>query len=163
MSLSIIVAKASNNAIGKDNALLWHLSDDLKRFKKLTMGHPIIMGRKTFESLPGVLPGRVHYVLTGNKDYKAPEGVLLFHDVKSLMESLPEGENFVIGGEHMYKALLPYAGALYITEVEKPFDGDAFFLRSVPKTGSSPKKQKAKETSRTASSPTTGNKNSGIK
>ncbi len=56
MSLSIIVAKASNNAIGKDNALLWHLSDDLKRFKKLTMGHPIIMGRKTFESLPGVLP-----------------------------------------------------------------------------------------------------------
>lgn len=127
MSLSIIVAKASNNAIGKDNALLWHLSDDLKRFKKLTMGHPIIMGRKTFESLPGVLPGRVHYVLTGNKDYKAPEGVLLFHDVKSLMESLPEGENFVIGGEHMYKALLPYAGALYITEVEKPFDGDAFF------------------------------------
>lgn len=118
MSLSIIVAKASNNAIGKDNALLWHLSDDLKRFKKLTMGHPIIMGRKTFESLPGVLPGRVHYVLTGNKDYKAPEGVLLFHDVKSLMESLPEGENFVIGGEHMYKALLPYAGALYITEVE---------------------------------------------
>lgn len=101
MSLSIIVAKASNNAIGKDNALLWHLSDDLKRFKKLTMGHPIIMGRKTFESLPGVLPGRVHYVLTGNKDYKAPEGVLLFHDVKSLMESLPEGENFVIGGEHM--------------------------------------------------------------
>ena len=99
----------------------------VKRFKKLTMGHPIIMGRKTFESLPGVLPGRVHYVLTGNKDYKAPEGVLLFHDVKSLMESLPEGENFVIGGEHMYKALLPYAGALYITEVEKPFDGDAFF------------------------------------
>ena len=91
------------------------------------MGYPIIMGRKTFESLPGVLPGRVHYVLTGNKDYKAPEGVLLFHDVKSLMESLPEGENFVIGGEHMYKALLPYAGALYITEVEKPFDGDAFF------------------------------------
>lgn len=90
MSLSIIVAKASNNAIGKDNALLWHLSDDLKRFKKLTMGHPIIMGRKTFESLPGVLPGRVHYVLTGNKDYKAPEGVLLFHDVKSLMESLPK-------------------------------------------------------------------------
>ena len=74
MSLSIIVARARNGVIGKDNQLIWHLSDDLKRFKTLTMGHPIVMGRKTFESLPKVLPGRVHYVLTGNPDYKAPEG-----------------------------------------------------------------------------------------
>ena len=80
------------------------------------------------------------------------------------MESLPEGENFVIGGEHMYKALLPYAGALYITEVEKPFDGDAFFPEIRPEDWVvTRRKQKAKETSRTASSPTTGNKNSGIK
>lgn len=107
MSLSIIVARSENGVIGKDNRLIWHLSDDLKQFKALTMGHPIIMGRKTFESLPKVLPGRVHYVLTGNKDYRAPEGVLLFHDVKSLLSALPEGENFVIGGEHMYRTLFP--------------------------------------------------------
>ena len=127
MSLSLIVARASNGVIGRDNTLIWHLSDDLKRFKSLTMGHPIIMGRKTFESLPGVLPGRPHYVLTGNKSYRAPEGVLLFHDVKSLLDALPEGENFVIGGEHMYRELLPHADTLYITEVRKAFEGDAFF------------------------------------
>lgn len=127
MSLSIIVAKAKNNVIGKDNQLIWHLSDDLKRFKALTMGHPIIMGRKTFESLPKVLPGRVHYVLTGNTEYKAPAGVLLFHTVKDLLATLPEGENFVIGGEHMYKELLPFADTMYITEIEKDYQGDAYF------------------------------------
>ena len=127
MSLSIIVAKAKNNVIGKDNQLIWHLSDDLKRFKALTMGHPIIMGRKTFESLPKVLPGRVHYVLTGNKNYKAPEGVLLFHDVKDLLAALPEGENFLIGGAKMYEELFLYADTLYITETEKEYEGDAFF------------------------------------
>ena len=127
MSLSLIVAKAKNNVIGKDNQLIWHLSDDLKRFKALTMGHPIIMGRKTFESLPKVLPGRVHYVLTGNTNYKAPEGVLLFHTVKDLLAALPEGENFIIGGEHMYKELLPFADTMYITEIEKDYEGDACF------------------------------------
>ena len=127
MSLSIIVAKAKNNVIGKDNQLIWHLSDDLKRFKAFTMGHPIIMGRKTFESLPKVLPGRVHYVLTGNKNYKAPEGVLLFHDVKDLLAALPEGENFLIGGAKMYEELFPYADTLYITEIEKEYEGDACF------------------------------------
>lgn len=127
MSLSIIVARARNGVIGKDNQLIWHLSDDLKRFKALTMGHPIIMGRKTFESLPKVLPGRVHYVLTGNLDYKAPEGVLLFHDVKELLAALPSGENFVLGGEHMYRELLPYADTMYITEIEEDFEGDAYF------------------------------------
>lgn len=132
MSLSIIVARARNGVIGKDNQLIWHLSDDLKRFKTLTMGHPIVMGRKTFESLPKVLPGRVHYVLTGNPDYKAPEGVLLFHDVKELLAALPAGESFVIGGEHMYRELLPYADTMYITEIEEDFEGDAYFPRFDP-------------------------------
>ncbi len=127
MSLSLIVAKAKNNVIGKDNQLIWHLSDDLKRFKALTMGHPIIMGRKTFESLPKVLPGRTHYVLTGNPDYEVPEGVLLFHDVKELLAALPEGENFLIGGARMYEELFPYADTLYITEIEKSYEGDAYF------------------------------------
>ena len=85
------------------------------------------MGRTTFESLPKVLPGRVHYVLTGNPDYKAPEGVLLFHDVKELLAALPSGESFVIGGEHMYRELLPYADTMYITEIEEDFEGDAYF------------------------------------
>lgn len=132
MSLSIIVARARNGVIGKDNQLIWHLSDDLKRFKALTMGHPIVMGRKTFESLPKVLPGRVHYVLTGNPDYQVPEGVLLFHDVKKLLAALPAGESFVIGGEHMYRELLPYADTLYITEIEEDFEGDAYFPRFDP-------------------------------
>lgn len=127
MSLSIIVARAENGVIGKDNRLIWHLSDDLKRFKSLTMGHAIIMGRKTFESLPKVLPGRVHYVLTGSRDYEAPEGVRLFHSVEELLSALPEDENFVIGGEHMYREMLPYADTLYITEIRKSYEGDAFF------------------------------------
>lgn len=127
MKLSMIAARAENGVIGNHNTLIWHLSDDLKRFKALTMGHPIIMGRKTFESLPRVLPGRTHYVLTGNRDYRAPEGVLLFHSVKDLLEALPEEECFVIGGEHMYREMLPYADTLYMTEIRKSCEGDARF------------------------------------
>ncbi len=127
MSLSIIVARASNGVIGDKNALIWHLSDDLKMFKTRTMGRPLVMGRKTFESLPGVLPGRVHYVLTGNKEYRVPEGVKVFHTVEELLKALPEGENFVIGGGKIYKELLPYADTMYITEIEKAYDGDTRF------------------------------------
>lgn len=127
MSLSIIVARASNGVIGDKNALIWHLSDDLKMFKARTMGRPLVMGRKTFESLPGVLPGRVHYVLTGNKEYRVPEGVMVFHTVEELLKALPEGENFVIGGGKIYKELLPYADTMYITEIEKAYDGDTRF------------------------------------
>lgn len=127
MTLSVIVARAKNGIIGKDNTLIWHLSDDLKHFKTLTMGHPIIMGRKTFESLPFLLPGRTHYVLTGNKEYSAPAGVMIFHSVKDLLDHLPEGENFVLGGEHIYRELLPYADTLYITEIDRDYEGDASF------------------------------------
>lgn len=125
--ISMIAARAKNGVIGKKNRLIWHLSDDMKYFKKVTMGHPVIMGRKTFESLPGVLPGRTHYVLTGNRDFTAPEGVLVFHDVPSLVKALPEGENFVIGGERMYREMMPYASRLYLTEIDKTYDGDAYF------------------------------------
>lgn len=127
MSLTIIAAVAKNNVIGKDNTLIWHLSDDLKRFKSLTMGRPIIMGRKTFESLPKVLPGRTHYVLTGNRDYKVPDGVILCHTVDELLEKLPDGENFIIGGAAVYALLFPYADKLALTEIEKDYDGDAYF------------------------------------
>lgn len=74
MTLSIIAARAANGAIGKDNRLLWHLKDDLLRFKKMTMGRSLVMGRKTFESLPGLLPGRIHYVLSKNPHYQVPHG-----------------------------------------------------------------------------------------
>lgn len=121
------VARAANGVIGNDNKLIWHLPDDLKMFKSRTMGRPIIMGRKTFESLPKVLPGRVHYVLTGNRAYSVPEGVYVFHTVKELLSALPEGENFIIGGEKMYEAMFPYADKMYITEIEKEYDGDAVF------------------------------------
>lgn len=127
MSLSIIVARAANGVIGNDNKLVWHLSDDLKMFKKLTMGRPIIMGRKTFESLPKVLPGRIHYVLTGNRSYIAPEGVRVFHTLKELIAALPGGECFVIGGGRMYEEMLPYADKMYVTEIEKDYDGDTVF------------------------------------
>ena len=116
MSLSIIVARAANGVIGNDNKLIWHLPDDLKMFKSRTMGRPIIMGRKTFES-----------VLTGNKAYSVPEGVYVFHTVKELLSALPEGENFIIGGEKMYEAMFPYADKMYITEIEKEYNGDAVF------------------------------------
>lgn len=127
MSLTIIAAVAKNGVIGKDNTLIWHLSDDLKRFRALTTGHAIIMGRKTFESLPKVLPGRTHYVLTSNPDYKVPDGVILCHTVEELFAKLPDDDNFIIGGAAVYKLLFPYADKLALTEIEKDYDGDAYF------------------------------------
>ena len=129
--LSIIVAKAKNNAIGKDNQLLWHLSDDLKRFKTLTTGHTIIMGRKTFESLGRVLPNRKHIVFTQNPDFKVDnENVEVVHSMLQIQEYIEnEEEAFVIGGAIIYNLLMPYVKKMYITEIDKEFDGDAFFPR----------------------------------
>lgn len=127
MSLTLIAAVASNGVIGRDNALIWHLPDDLARFKRITMGHPIVMGRKTFESLPKVLPGRVHYVLTGQRDYAAPEGVVLCHSPEELLAALPDGENFVIGGAAVYRKLLPHADRMLLTEIDRAYEGDAYF------------------------------------
>ena len=129
--LSIIVAKAKNNAIGKDNQLLWHLSDDLKRFKKLTTGHTIIMGRKTFDSLGRVLPNRKHIVFTQNPDFKVnDENVEVVHSMLQIQEYIEnEEEAFVIGGAVIYNLLMPYTKKMYITEIDKEFDGDVFFPR----------------------------------
>ncbi len=127
MTLTIICALAKNRIIGKDNKLIWHISEDLKRFKTLTTGHPIIMGRKTFESLPGLLPGRTHYVLTGNENYRAPVGVILCCTTDELMEKLPDTDCYIIGGAAIYKLLLPYADAMELTEIEKDYEGDAYF------------------------------------
>ena len=128
-NLSIIVAQAENRAIGKDNNLLWHLSTDLKRFKALTMGHPVVMGRRTWESLPKrPLPGRRNIVLTQNPDFVA-EGAEVVHSVNGLFEALKgcDDEVFVMGGASIYQLLLPFTNRLYVTRVYREFDGDVFF------------------------------------
>lgn len=127
--LSIIVAKAKNNAIGKNNALIWHLPDDLKRFKRLTTGHTIIMGRRTFESLGRALPNRYHVVLCNDIDLDIDDkNVEVLNDISLLDKYInSEEENFVIGGATMYKLLMPLSQKMYITEIDKAFDGDVYF------------------------------------
>ena len=127
--LSIIVAIAKNNAIGKDNKLLWHLPEDLKRFKRMTTGHNIIMGRKTFESLGRVLPNRHHVILCNDVKLNIEdENVEILDDISKLDKYInSEEENFVIGGATMYKLLMPYSKKMYITEIDKEFDGDVYF------------------------------------
>lgn len=127
--LSLIVAKAKNNIIGKDNQLIWHLPEDLKRFKKLTTGHTIIMGRKTFESLGRVLPNRHHIVLCNDANMKIDdENVEILEDISLLDKYIKdEEEHFVIGGATMYRLLMPYCTKMYITEINQEFDGDVSF------------------------------------
>ena len=129
--LSIIVAKAKNNIIGKENKLIWHLPEDLKHFKELTTGHTIIMGRKTFESLGRVLPNRKHIVFSQNPDFKVnDENVEIVHSMLQIQEYIEnEQENFVIGGAMIYNLLMPYVSKMYVTQIEKNFEGDAFFPR----------------------------------
>ena len=127
---SIIVAYNQDNIIGKNNKLPWYIPDDLKRFKELTTDKKIIMGRKTFESLPKVLPKRKHLVLTTNKNFSyVDENVEIITDFKKLIEEYKNSkeEVFVIGGGEIYKLFLPYSKKLYITEVNFKIDGDATF------------------------------------
>ncbi len=127
--LSIIVAVAENNVIGKDNQLIWHLPEDLKRFKQLTTGHTIIMGRKTFESLGRVLPNRKHIVLCkSNRLEIQDENVEVISDIKLLDKYIQsEEENFVIGGASIYELLMPYVNKMYITKIYQDFEGDVYF------------------------------------
>lgn len=127
--LSIIVAVAKNNVIGKDNNLIWHLSDDLKRFKKITTGKTIIMGRKTFESLGRVLPNRKHIILCNDAELEIEdENVEVLQDIKLLDTYIKSDEEyFVIGGATIYKLLIPYVNKMYITEIDKEFEGDVYF------------------------------------
>lgn len=127
--LSIIVAKAKNNIIGKDNKLVWHLPEDLRHFKELTTGHKIIMGRKTFESLGRVLPERKHIIFSQNPDFKVKdENVEVVHSLLQIQELIEgEEEAFVIGGAMIYNFLMPYVKKMYVTQIDQEFDGDAFF------------------------------------
>lgn len=128
--ISLIAAVAKNRAIGKDNQLLWHLPEDMRHFRETTRGKAVIMGRKTWESLPEAfrpLPGRHNIVVSRNAAYAAPGATL----VTSLEEAIrllgDDEESFVIGGEQLYRQAMPFAQRLYLTEIDQDFDADAFF------------------------------------
>lgn len=127
--LSIIVAKANNNVIGKDNTLIWHLPEDLKRFKALTTGKTIIMGRKTFDSLGRILPNRKHVVITRNLDFKVDSDMVkVIHEIEELKEYINSKEEcFVIGGGVIYNMLMPYVDKIYVTQLNEDFEGDTYF------------------------------------
>ncbi|GFZ92572.1 hypothetical protein GCM10011531_25400 [Aquaticitalea lipolytica] len=131
--LTIIVAAGENDAIGKDNKLIWHLSDDLKRFKALTSGHNIIMGRKTFESFPKPLPNRTHVVISRQKDYQAPEGVIIVNSLENAINATrQDNQSFVIGGGEIYKQAILLADKIEMTRVHESFDADTFFPKIDP-------------------------------
>jgi dihydrofolate reductase len=127
MTVSIIVAMARNRAIGKDGDLPWRLSDDLKHFKRVTMGKPIVMGRKTYDSIGRPLPGRQNIVVTRDTAYTA-EGCTVVHSVEEAIAAAGDvDELMIIGGATLYAAMLPHANRLYLTEVDADIDGDVFF------------------------------------
>jgi dihydrofolate reductase len=127
MTISIIAALASNNAIGQGNRMPWHLSADLKRFKALTMGHHLIMGRKTFESIGRPLPGRTTIVVTRQNGFAAPDVVVAQSIDRALDIAKDDGEIFIAGGAEIYEQMIHRADRMYLTRVHADFDGDAFF------------------------------------
>jgi len=123
----LIAAASQNNALGKNNDLIWHLPNDFKRFKALTTGHHIIMGRKTFESFPNPLPNRTHIVITRQKNYSA-EGCIIVDSLESAIEISPNDEDvFIIGGGEIYSLALPLAHKIELTRVFETFEADTFF------------------------------------
>jgi dihydrofolate reductase len=127
MMITIVAAAAENNALGKDNDLIWRLPDDFKRFKALTSYHHIIMGRKTFESFPKPLPNRKHVVVTRQENYKN-ETIEVVHSLEEAIQfSSTEDQVFIIGGGEIYKQALPFANKIELTRVHGEFEADAFF------------------------------------
>ncbi len=126
--INIVVAKASNNVIGAKNDLIWHLPNDLKHFKSLTSGHPIIMGRKTFESLGRPLPNRTNIVVTRDQNWNAEDIEITSSLVKAIETAKKIDEDvYIIGGGNIYKQAMEFTDVLYITEVHHEFDGDTYF------------------------------------
>jgi dihydrofolate reductase len=123
----MIAAAAENNALGKNNELVWHLPNDFKRFKLLTSGHHIIMGRKTFESFPKPLPNRTHIVISRQNNYK-PEGCIVVNSLEEALAICPKNDtSFIIGGGEIYNLALPYSDKIELTRVHHRFEADAFF------------------------------------
>ena len=126
--LTLIAATSTNNALGKDNQLVWHLPDDFKRFKALTSEHYIIMGRKTFESFPKPLPNRTHVIITRNKSYEAPEGCMVVSSLEEAIKVCPKNEEiFIIGGGEIYKQSINMADKVELTRVHTTVEADTFF------------------------------------
>ena len=126
--LTIIAAVSENNALGKDNQLLWHLPEDFNRFKTLTSGHYIIMGRKTFESFPKPLPNRTHIIITRQPNYQAPQGCVVVSSLEKAMELCPANEEaFVIGGGEIYQQAINIVDKIDVTRVHTSIDADTFF------------------------------------
>ncbi|TPN85943.1 dihydrofolate reductase [Aquimarina algicola] len=125
--ITMIAAAGENNALGKDNDLVWHLPDDFKRFKELTTGHHIIMGRKTFESFPKLLPNRIHIVISRNTNYQASGAIVVQTMEEALNMAKNDSNPFIIGGGEIYKLGLEYADVIELTRVHADFDADAFF------------------------------------
>lgn len=126
--ITLVVAKSDNNIIGDKNQLIWRLSDDLRRFKRITTGHPVIMGRITFDSVGKPLPNRTNIVITRNKNWSF-EGVEVAHSLKSAIETAKEidSEIFIIGGGNIYEQSMTIADAIEVTEVHHSFEGDTLF------------------------------------
>lgn len=125
--ITVIAAVAENNALGKENQLLWHLPDDFKRFKSLTSGHYIIMGRKTFESFPKPLPNRTHVIISRQANYQ-PEGCIVVNSLEQAMEACPKTEEvFIIGGGEIYRQSIAVADKLDLTKVHASFEADTYF------------------------------------
>ena len=125
--LSIIVAKSRNNVIGSEGSLPWHIPEDLKKFKSITMGKPMIMGRSTFESIGKALPGRKNIVMTRDKEYQA-DGISVAHNLEEALILCEQArEIMIIGGGEIYKLFFGIVNRLYLTNVEKHIDGDVFF------------------------------------
>ncbi len=128
MKISLIVAMSANRVIGRENKMPWHLSADLKRFRAITLNSPILMGRKTFESIGKPLDGRTNMILSKNPNYQ-PEGCFVFHSLENALISAKNygDELFVIGGATLYEMALPLANRLYLTDIQTEFEGDTFF------------------------------------
>ena len=128
MKITLVAAIASNNVIGKENSLPWSIPEDLKRFKQMTSGHTILMGRKTFDSIGRPLPNRQNIVMTKDKNFEQ-EGIKVINDFDEALELIKESNEdvFVIGGSKIYELFEPVANSLAITRILKDFEGDAFF------------------------------------
>ncbi|MEC4004651.1 dihydrofolate reductase [Flavobacterium sp. SUN052] len=125
--ITLIAAAAENNALGKDNQLVWHLPNDFKRFKEITSGHYIIMGRKTFESFPKPLPNRTHIIITRQHHYKV-ENCIVVNSIEKALEVAPKNETiFIIGGAEIYNQSIDFGDKIELTRVHANFEADAYF------------------------------------
>jgi dihydrofolate reductase len=126
--ITIIAAAGENNSLGKDNDLVWHLPDDFKRFKELTSGNHILMGRKTFETFPKPLPNRTHLIITRQEEYSVPENCFVFDSIQSAFDKvLSDNDIWIIGGGEIYKQSMGIADRIELTRVHSDFEADTFF------------------------------------